>query len=191
MYVISIIFGLIIVISSIFMIRRELNRAIVKREQLLEHSRFYKDEDLFTLMENLQISIDEMNNAFYNIADDLEGKYSQHEKEIELLNEKVDSVLERFQSGMDQSAADESLKASVVAHKAKMDLSKNELKSIKQSEPAVQDEIVDFKSDATLREKVVKLRSEGLSLKAIAKELDMGIGELQLLIQLPDVTKKT
>lgn len=191
MYVMSIIFGLIIVISSIFMIRRELNRAIIKREQLLEHSKFYKDEDLFSLIENLQISIDEMNNAFYDIANDLEEKYSQHEKEIQLLDEKVASLLERSKVNDERDKLDKNQIDHIAIHKAKMDLSKNEIEQKKQLELIKQASLIDCKSDETLREKVVNLRSEGLSLKAIAKELDIGIGELQLLIQLPDVTKKT
>ncbi len=187
----SIIFGLIIVISSIFMIRRELNRAIIKREQLLAHSKFYKEEDLFSLIENMQISIDEMNNAFYNIASDLEGKYSQHEKEIQLLDEKLTSLLSQPKVSRDKNEPKIKQTDRIEMHKAEMDLNKSKMEREKESKLMIQQEPVDSESVLTLRNKVLQLRSEGLSLKAIAKELDIGMGELQLLIQLPDVTKKT
>ena len=89
MYLVSFLIGLIIVISSIFLIRREFNQAVRSQKMLLNQSKVYKDTDLFELLEGLQLSIDEMNRAFYDIADDLEGKYSIHEKEIRLLEEAI------------------------------------------------------------------------------------------------------
>lgn len=175
------------------MIRFELNRVILKREQLLEHSKVYKEEDLFALLESLQTSIDEMNSAFYEIASDLEGKYSQHEKEIQLLEEKVLTILT-------MPRGDEVLKGSPKkepetkvytpkSHAEKMDQLRQEV-LVEAKEVADLPLVMDEQA-MTLREKVIKRRSEGVPLKAIAKEFDMGIGELQLLIQLPDVTKKT
>ena len=92
MYMVSFTIGLIIVISSLFLMRNELNRAIKKQEQILEQSKLYKEGDLFNLLEALQVSIDEMNRAFYEIADDLEGKYSIHEKEINDLAQLVNDI---------------------------------------------------------------------------------------------------
>ncbi|WP_175438455.1 DUF6115 domain-containing protein [Fusibacter sp. 3D3] len=167
--------------------RRELNRAILKREQLLEHSSLYKEDDLFKLLENLQMSIDEMNNAFYEIASDLEGKYSQHEKEIQLIEAEIASLSKRSKAN---SVQDERYADPIAMHKAKMDLSKDENAHKKEIESMKLDESMGYESEITLRDQVVKRRSEGASLKAIAKELNIGMGELQLLIQLPDVTKK-
>lgn len=193
MYIVSIIFGLIIVISSIFMIRFELNRVILKREQLLEQSKVYKEEDLFALLESLQTSIDEMNGAFYEIASDLEGKYSQHEKEIQLLEEKVLALSTIPKSGevlkVGSKNETETIIHAVKSHAEKMDQLRQEV--IVETKEITDPPLMMDEQAMTLREKVIKRRSEGVPLKAIAKEFDMGIGELQLLIQLPDVTKKT
>ncbi len=195
MYIVSIIFGLIIVISSIFMIRIELNRVILKREQLLVHSNVYKEEDLFALLENLQSSIDEMNSAFYEIASDLEGKYSQHEKEIQLLEEKLNDIIET-QKNLSKRNIGNSIEihekiSDIKAHAEKMEQIKERALNESIMTQKVQDDALIEMKELTLREKVIKLRSEGVPLKTIAKELDMGMGELQLLIQLPDTTKKT
>ena len=45
--------------------------------------------------------------------------------------------------------------------------------------------------ELSLRDRIISLRSEGVPLKTIARDFNMGIGELQLLIQIPDVNKKT
>ena len=98
MYIVSFVIGLIIVISSIFLIRHEFNKAIRSQKLLLEQSKVYKGSDLFDLLESLQTSIDDMNRAFYEIAGDLEGKYSVHEKEIQILNEqslRIQNIIEK------------------------------------------------------------------------------------------------
>ena len=93
MYIVSFILGLIIVFSSIFLIRRELNRALLKQSQFIEHAKVYQQEDLFSMLETLQLSIDEMNRAFYDIANDMEGQMSIHQKEIEILQSEVQKLI--------------------------------------------------------------------------------------------------
>ena len=93
MFMISFMIGLIIVISSIFVLRNEINRAYIKRAQIVEQAKVYKQTDLFVMLENLEISFQEMNNSFYDIIGDLEGNVSLNQKEIE----NIHSVLEELQ----------------------------------------------------------------------------------------------
>lgn len=190
MYIVSFIIGLIIVVSSIFLIRHEFNKAIRSQKTLLEQSRVYKGSDLFELLESMQLSIDEMNRAFYDIAGDLEGKYSIHEKELQLLSEKLEqlsTITNQFNliRQMGTSERDNKINAPEVKplseHIEKM-------KSIKLFEQNETDEALaqsQFLSEETEKmEKIVLLRSQGYTLPQIAKELGIGMGEIQLLIKL-------
>lgn len=170
MFLVSFIIGLIIVISSIFLIRQEFNRAVRSQKMILEQSKVYKDEDLFALLESLQLSVDEMNRAFYEIAADLEGKYSVHEKEIELINKHILSL----QAIKKQKSKESSTKASIQAMQSKLVSKVDEDKVAPQKTT----------SEEVLLDKIIAMRSEGKSLNQIAKELGIGMGELQLLLTL-------
>ncbi len=199
MYLVSFIIGLMIVIGSILLIRSELNRAVRSQTMLLQQSRVYKDVDLFELLESLQSSIDEMNRAFYDIAGDLEGKYSIHEKEIQMLSEKTGLHLsklvnqekkiigiEKSMGGQSQPVAAKSVKDSIEHMNlmtAKALQPEHNLKPLDQFESArSKDETRDRESETLT--KIINLRSQGKTLPQIAKELGIGMGELQLLISL-------
>lgn len=171
MYLVSFIIGLIIVISSIFLIKYEFDRAIRSQKNILEQSKFYQDEDLFTMLESLQHSIDEMNRAFYEIAGDLEGKYSLHEREIRLINEKIHEL-----RSLKDSNANTIKGIATRATIDSMNLSKtnNNQDTVNQLENDV--------SEAILLDRIIAMRSDGKTLAQIARELGIGMGELQLLL---------
>lgn len=178
MYIISFTIGLIIVISSIFLIRKEVNRAVRSQSLLLEQSRIYKDADLFDLLESLQQSVDEMNRAFYDIAGDLEGKYSVHEKEIQIINDKLDLMKNGFEPKVRTKE--------LVQKMDQMNSEKREpeLRTALPHEEVGQVEGPIINDDQALIEKIIELRSKGKSLTQIAKELGIGMGEIQLLLAL-------
>lgn len=170
MFLVSFIFGLIIVISSIFLIRQELNRAVRNQKMILEQSKVYKDEDLFALLESLQLSVDEMNRAFYEIAADLEGKYSIHEKEIQLLDEKLSAL----NSKKSQTFTKTTIQSMQQKKESASDIGPVDL-DINTQHPV---------NEAVMIDKIIAMRSEGKPLSQIAKELGIGMGELQLLLSL-------
>jgi len=196
MYLVSFILGLMIVISAILLIRSELNRAVRSQTLLLQQSRVYKDADLFELLETLQSSIDEMNRAFYDIAGDLEGKYSIHEKEIQLLNEKVEMHLSKIANHEKKIIGLEKTTGSHVqpisSKSVRESIEHMSVNTIKVAQPEMTQEKMKTESlDNTLNDrdsevltKIIELRSQGKSLPQIAKELGIGMGELQLLISL-------
>lgn len=196
MYLVSFIIGLIVVISSIFLIRHELNKAVRQQAQLLEQSRLYKGADLFEMLENLQMSLDEMNRSFYEIADDLEGKYSIHEKEIQNISEYIES-LKQSQSKIKQerlSVKEQLVNMSFKPEKLETidnavrdpikqpDYIQPETKPLVENKPLFEGKAE--KNQQQLVDTITLLRSQGLTLTQIAKELDMGLGEIQLLIAL-------
>lgn len=170
MYIVSFILGLIIVFSSIFLIRRELNRALLKQSQLIEQSRFYEQEDLFSTLEALQISINDMNHAFYDIAGDLEGKISVHQKEIELLQ---DELRTRFVVEQRKKTRD-----SIQVMQAPQEVPQELPQQMPQSKETTS------QSETYVIDQIIEMRSRGLPLTQIAKELGIGMGELQLLLSL-------
>ncbi|MDK2865882.1 MAG: hypothetical protein PWP38_197 [Clostridiales bacterium] len=198
MFIISFIIGLIIVISSIFMLRRELNTAVQTRSQLVEQAGIYNQDDLFKMLEDLQLSINEMNGAFYEIIGEMEGNISLHEK-----------LISDIEVRMTQYEAAE-LAVTQAQSQVKRELSEN-LKRMNQlqevSRPAEQvpvangispetnekrsselnvkmaREAVKESSEDTMA-KITTLRSQGYALTEIAKMLGMGMGEIQLLINM-------
>lgn len=193
MYLVSFILGLMIVISAILLIRSELNRAVRSQTLLLQQSRVYKDADLFELLESLQSSIDEMNRAFYDIAGDLEGKYSIHEKEIQLLNEKVEMHLSKIANhekkiiGLEKTTVPSKSVRESIEHMSVNTV--NTVKVVQQEKNHDKMKTESFDNtlndhDSEVLTKIIELRSQGKSLPQIAKELGIGMGELQLLISL-------
>ena len=231
MYMVSFTIGLIIVISSLFLMRNELNRAIKKQEQILEQSKLYKEGDLFNLLEALQVSIDEMNRAFYEIADDLEGKYSIHEKEIndlaQLVNDiktlsvgKIEKVIAQNADSQTESLKD--IQSNLSKMQQQFDKKNREqnwnhtqnqsndkykifepsewlsddeenssdmvegtiARSIKANDKAIDQTQTFDSNELETIDKIILLRSQGKSLTQVAKELGIGMGEIQLLLSL-------
>jgi DNA-binding NarL/FixJ family response regulator len=138
---------------------------------MIEQSRVYKDADLFQLLENLQLSIDEMNTAFYDIAQDLEGKYSLHEKEIADLNMALIQLQGRLSEKQTPmvNAVEENIKVMTQIKEQKKDM---------ETTKEIREEMTDRRSE------IIRLRSSGVPIAQIAKDLDMGVGEVQLLLRL-------
>jgi hypothetical protein len=170
MYFLSISLGLILVISSLFLIRYELNRALHTKAQIIEQSKVYKEEDLFNLLESMQVSIDEMNRAFYDIAADLEGKYSVHEKEIQDLQKLFIELKKLLETAQKSHEVEE-----VTLNKAN-----DQINFISES-PKI---AIDLDIKESKRLEVHQLKRQGKSASQIARDLDMGIGEVQLLLKL-------
>ena len=189
MYLVSFLIGLIIVISSIFLIRREFNQAVRSQKMLLNQSKVYKDTDLFELLEGLQLSIDEMNRAFYDIADDLEGKYSIHEKEIRLLEEAILDVKKTIAKLASTKKTNVETPLQMSSRERIEHMNEISVKVKGESVNVIETPIdvvnaTDNRSESDLIDRIIALRSQGKQLPQIAKELGIGMGELQLLISL-------
>ena len=198
MFVVSFIIGLVIVISSIFMLRRELNKATYTRSQLLEQSKVYNNEDLLRLLEDLQLSINDMNNSFYEIVNEIEGNVSLNGKEIEDLTKQVEFVMEKLKA---QDAFKDHVKTEIRDNLKIMSNIKQATPSstssvleietihetLKKPDVSAEKLVLDWKeqskNDKTIAE-ITTLRSQGYSLTEIAKKLGMGMGEIQLLINM-------
>lgn len=154
----SIILGFLIVIGSILLIRKELKKSLDLKVSKLGDFSDVEKRKIVEVIEDLENEINNLNNAFYDIVNDLEGKYSIHEKQIELLEEKMQTIQENYQKN----------------------ISKKEVKKLKK-EISEEKEILE---DTSIRSQAIKMRSENMSIRDIAKTLNIGIGELKLLLNI-------
>lgn len=154
----SIILGLLIVIGSILLIRKEFKKSLDLRVSKLGDFSDVEKRKIIEVIEDLENEINNLNNAFYEIVNDLEGKYSIHEKQIELLEERLQGLQKNHQSS----------------------ISKKEVAGLK-NEINEQREILE---DTSIRSQAIKMRSENMSIRDIAKTLNIGVGELKLLLNI-------
>lgn len=157
----SITIGLIITIFSFIMIRKEVMKASFFKHVKLSDS---ISDDVIHRLQDIEHALEEMNQSYYDIVSDLEGKYSVHEKEIELLDHKLNDV-----------------------HEMSKDLSRmlnyqgKEIASIREPEPievpkrAVQ-------SKETLKDEIARLVALGYDENQIAKKLNKGIREIRMIM---------
>ncbi len=210
MFIVSILIGLVLVISSLFMIKREINKATYNRNKLIDETELYDREDLLKILEDMQLSLNQMNEAFYDIANDLEGKYSVHDKEIADIQSKLDVL--RSKNQLTKRSREGKINSGVAKHQSHM----NQIQEKKDDNDeesgvlyeahhqkvyentqasALSEEVGkgtdhlsyhkrESQDDIDVRSKVIALRSQGYTLPEIAKKLGMGIGELQLMLNI-------
>jgi len=155
----SIILGFLIVIVSILLIRKELRKSLDLRLSKLGDFSDVEKRKIIEVIEELEEEINNLNNAFYEIVNDLEGKYSIHEKQIELLEKEIQNLKKHKNSA--QLKKKETLQLKEKIHKEK--------------------NLVD---ETSVRGRVIKMRSENMSIRDIAKTLNIGIGELKLSLNI-------
>lgn len=169
---VSIFTGILVVIASVFLIRREFNRAVFKHP-LTRVS--LNDENTKLILEQLkeiEATVEQMNGSFYDLVGDLEGKYSIHDKEIELIQEDLNKI----QNKLDMVSLRQ--KKSQISHSAPEELPVKDKNLIIEADDkdAVPDEIGGDKKSETIK----KYRENGLSVNQIAREMNMGVGEVVL-----------
>lgn len=152
MFILSIIIGIFLVVISIILIRREFKKSLNLRVSKLGDFSDVEKRKIIEVIEELEDEINELNRAFYEIVNDLEGKYSIHEKQIELIEEN----LER--------------------HNNKKEVLNTRPMPKKSIEKPYEEKV------QSISAQINDLQNKGYSLAEIAKEFDMGIGEVRLLL---------
>ncbi len=90
--ILSIIVGVTIVLVSTLLIRRELLRASRDQKRSFNSLSDENVDQVMQYLKKVEKELDDLNAAYYEIVSDLEGKYSVHDKEIELLQEKFETL---------------------------------------------------------------------------------------------------
>lgn len=175
MSILFILMGMAVVAVALFLIRTEYARAVKTQVRLMQSVSNPEHGEQLT---SLRVGLDETNRAFYDIASDLEGKYSEHERrigEIELELERLREI--RGQSPRFSAAVETPIQTAPIQtapiHEA----------------PKARDVQGSVSSADEYRlegvaERARRLSASGLSSSQIAKELGIGVGEVKLFLSL-------
>ncbi|MDO4753617.1 MAG: hypothetical protein Q4A41_01315 [Bacillota bacterium] len=155
MWFVSIVAGVLSVFVGIIIVKRELNQAI--RAASKHHpSSGVQQSDL-----------GELNESFFDIANDLEGKYSVHEKQIQILEERFEEINRKLVM-LKRGAAEETMKAPSFPQPENVQPKKEELP---------------YRTGDSGRKSEAKLLlAEGYTISEVAKRLGMGVSELSLML---------
>lgn len=162
----SISIGLVIAIFSLVMIRREVMKASFFKHVKLNDG----DTDaIINQLRAIEITVDEMNQSFYDIASDLEGKFSIHEKEIEIIDQKINDInlLTNDLSKMLNYQGKEI--ATFKKPNNKESGKKVEVKSI-------------VKDESDIKNEILRLKALGMDDQQIARRLNKGIREIKMIM---------
>lgn len=176
--------GLGLVIWSLYSIRKDIERGNLELTKGLSGVSDHNLERIVKYLDDLEKQMNGMNEAFYDLISDLEGSYSIHEKEISLMADQL-SKLEKKTAMLTSEVRIETQTVDLKDPKKVRAYQKNEIPS-KAEEPVEGHKMLGLSpSEAiAMKQRILVLRKEGKNISQIAKELNVGIGELQLFIKL-------
>lgn len=150
--------GILIIIVSIFFIVRQPDQTDIQ-EEFIEN-----DDELVITIESLENIIDDINHTFNNTISEMEKKYELLESKIQHVDKKV---LENYVNNLQSNDK--------ITDKYENNPNNNiDIKSY-----------IEKKNDVHCKHsKITELKNKGLSIQQIAKELDMGTGEVILILNL-------
>lgn len=140
MWIVSFIGGVLSIMWGVLVLRRTFSNGIYQPSEAVD--------------------LQEVNASFYDISNDLEGKYSIHEKQISDLEKQVSQLQQLFKKNEKGQLQQELVTSSV---------------KIYEKTPAKEKKII---TD------IINLQKKGYSKQDIAQKLNIGIAELNLLLQM-------
>lgn len=170
MWFVSIIIGVLSVSVGVLILRRELNQAI---------RAIPKDMDSAVKRNDLE----ELNASFFDIANDLEGKYSVHEKLIQKMEEEAEKMRARQRQldialgkSADREGNDKDMKRYVRRNVSKEESSGAVAAAANNSDSPA------YVGEYSKKREAQMLLKEGYSESEIAKKLETGVSELRLML---------
>ncbi len=196
----SILLGATLVVCALFLLKREFQNAyFVGAKQPMTKNDMSNDSLVDSALSEMENAMVDMSEAFYDISGDLEGKYSIHEKEIDLLNEKVQRLEEKLgtqekllmnfkNSTRVKKQVAEPVELQEKPPQQTMNPVGEKAKEMTPHEAIAPEEVHKGartpEESADIKGKIIGMRSQGQSLRQIAKELNMGLGEIQLILNM-------
>lgn len=173
----SISIGFTIILIALYMIRKEVMKASFFKHVQMNAINEESHDGLIEQMQKLETTVDEMNQSFYDISSDLEGKYSIHEKELSLLEDKITSLNKELNSMSEllgyQGKAIATFKPT--EHVAQPVQNQGQKPVQKTEKPVPNDQ-------NNLRNEILELRALGMDDQQIARHLGKGIREIKMLM---------
>jgi|GEM_PF-1292808 len=197
----SILLGATLVVCALFLLKREFKKAyfVGMKQPTTKNDMSSDDSVVDSAISEMENAMVDMSEAFYDISGDLEGKYSVHEKEIDLLNEKVQRLEENLRTQekllvkFKNTTKEKKQVAKPVENQEKppqqtMNSIGDNPKEVTPHEAIPHEELLEGartpEESADIKAQIIGMRSQGQSLRQIAKELNMGLGEIQLILNM-------
>lgn len=167
---IFLIIGILIIIISIIFITSQSNQNNISEEFL------QKDDELVITIESLENIIGDINDTFNDTIKEMEEKYERLDSKIQHVDNKVIEKETNYENKLNHDIDNK-----ITREKNNINEQNDEINNnIDQQEPQEkQSSLVDTKAC-----QIIKLRNRGLSAQQIAKELNIGTGEVMLILNL-------
>ncbi len=190
--------GLGLMIWSLYSIRKDIERGNLELSKGLSGVSDQNLGRIVKYLDDMEVQINGMNEAFYDLISDLEGSYSIHEKEISLMADRLQKI-EKQMTMLTSEVRIETPLAELKNTQKVKEYQKPNYKpiapregagatqgSIEHSEISEAHKMLGLSPPEAMamKQKILELRKEGKNLSQIAKVLNVGIGELQLFIKL-------
>lgn len=190
--------GLGLVIWSLYSIRREIERGNLNLTKGLSGVSDHNLERIVHYLDELEKQMNDMNTAFYELVSELEGSFSVHDKEIQLVTQRLERMEKQMKlltsevrienqpvPQMSGKAAAQKVRTYQSNQNQVQQNVEAEVSLLENTERSPQKILTLSPDEAHLmKQKILSLRKEGHSLAQIAKNLNVGLGELQLFIKL-------
>lgn len=171
MWFVYVLLGMISVVAAVLILRHELKKAIYSIPKMPSGESFRKE-------------LDEVNSSFFEIANDLEGKYSVHEKQIQDLEGKVRKLLSDQARLMNNSLPASS--APICENTPRRRSTDQEISELRAHNDKQQQGSIRLErtrqSDYALAREAKAMLDQGMPLPEVAKQMGIGIGELKLIL---------
>lgn len=172
-------FGLVVLASVLLYV--EFQRAVTSKNMKFKGLNNESTETLVAQLDKIDTQLDEINAAFYEVSNELEGEISLHSRDIRLMEERLSNVEASFDGW--KNNVTERLVSQPIREPERVQVVEAE----RTVEPSSLDEQKKYDREVdrnVLREEVIRLRATGMNLPQIAKTLNVGLGEIQLVMNL-------
>ena len=194
--------GLGLMIWSLYSIRKDIELGNLQLSKSLSGVSDQNLGRIVKYLDDLEVQINGMNEAFYDLISELEGSYSVHEKEISLMAERLQKIEKQMSMLTSEvrieAPSPELMNSRKIKDYQKPSYSTSPKSSTIKDEAMVSPEPVVLAKTAVdnnmlglspseamaMKQRILELRKDGKNLSQIAKVLNVGIGELQLFIKL-------
>lgn len=179
-------------IWSLYSIRKDIERGNLELTKGLSGVSDQNLGRIVKYLDDIEVQVNGMNEAFYDLISELEGSYSVHDKEISLLTERVQKIEKQMamltsEVRIELSPSEFKNTKNIKAYQKAVEPSKPkeaDLKEVSLEEGPNKMLGLTPSEAIAMKQRILELRKEGKSLSQIAKVLNVGIGELQLFIKL-------
>ena len=190
--------GLGLMIWSLYSIRKDIEKGNLELSKGLSGVSDQNLGRIVKYLDDMEVQINGMNEAFYDLISELEGSYSIHDKEISLITERVQKLEKQMamltsevRIEMPVGELKNTKRVKEYQRPAYQPISQQEDRAVeqenmRQTETAEVHKMLGLSPPEAMamKQKILELRKEGKNLSQIAKVLNVGIGELQLFIKL-------